>query len=184
MLQAQTEQLSSEVPLTEEDSGPTVDELNEEVLADSRRHTRRSFVVAGAAAIAGYGLYRWIDNLPSNGMQPEGYRKAFETNAAFSRAVFDERALAPTYPVEKSEVLRVNGVYGLKKMLEPARYRLQLVGSTASAAHSRYSPDVTTWEYGYIDEKAMEDQGHDTKTRRLQREPPKRWRLSRCLNRS
>ncbi len=80
-------------------------------------------------------------------MQPEGYRKAFETNAALSRAVFDERALAPTYPVAKSEVLRVNGVYGLKKMLDPASYRLQLVGSPASASHPRYSPDVTAWEY-------------------------------------
>ena len=162
--QPQTEQLSSNAPLPEEDSGPTVEELNEEVLADSRRHTRRSFVVAGAAAIAGYGLYRWIDDLPSNEMQPEGYRKAFETNAALSRAVFDERALAPTYPLAKSEVLRVNGVYGLKKMLDPAHYRLQLAGSIAPATHSRYSPDVTAWEYGYVDEKAMEDQGHDTKT--------------------
>jgi hypothetical protein len=164
VLQTPVEQLSSEASPPAEDSGPTVEELNEEVLADSRRHTRRSFVVAGAAAIAGYGLYQWIDHLPSDEMQPEGYRKAFESNAALSRAVFDERALAPTYPVAKSEVLRVNGVYGLKKMLEPASYRLQLVGSPASVSHPRYSHDVTAWEYGYLDEKALEDQGHDTKT--------------------
>jgi Oxidoreductase molybdopterin binding domain len=143
---------------------PTVDEVNAPVLSDSRRHTRRSFVVAAAAASAGYGLYHWIDHLPANEMQPEGYRKAFETNAAVSRAIFDERALTPTYPLSRSENLRVNGVYGLRKMLEPASYRLLLVGSAASISHPRYSRDVTAWEYIYVDEKTMEDQGHDTKT--------------------
>ena len=49
-------------------------------------------------------------------------------------------------------------------MLEPASYRLQLVGSAASVSHPRYSRDVTAWEYVYVDEKTMEDQGHDTKT--------------------
>jgi DMSO/TMAO reductase YedYZ molybdopterin-dependent catalytic subunit len=49
-------------------------------------------------------------------------------------------------------------------MLNPESYRLQVVGSTASASHPRYSSDVTAWEYTYIDEKTMEDQGHDTKT--------------------
>ena len=147
-----------------EQSGPTVDERNAAVLSDSRRHTRRSFVVAAAAAAAGYGLYNWLDHLPANEMQPGGYRKAFETNAAISRTVFDERGLTPTYPLSKAENLRVNGVYGLKQMLEPASYRLQLVGSTAAVSHPRYSRDVTAWKYLYVDEKTMEDQGHDTKT--------------------
>jgi hypothetical protein len=147
-----------------EPSGPTVDEVNTTVLSYSRRHTRRAFVVAAAGAVAGYGLYNWLDHLPANEMQPGSYRKAFETNAAISRTVFDDRALTPTYSLSKAENLRVNGVYGLKKMLEPASYRLQLVGSTASTSHPRYSSDVTAWEYVYVDEKTMEDQGHDTKT--------------------
>lgn len=139
-------------------------DANAAVLADSRRHTRRSFAMAAAAAAAGYGLYHWLDHLPSDEMQPRDYRKAFQSNAAISRAIFDDRALAPTYSLSKAENLRVNGVYGLKKMLAPASYRLQLVGSDASASHPRYSRDVTAWEYAYVDEKTMEDQGHDTKT--------------------
>ncbi len=155
---------SSTEELSPEPSGPTVDEGNAAVLSDSRRHTRRSFAVAAAAAIAGYGLYNWLDHLPAIGMQPGGYRNAFKMNAAISRAVFDDRALAPTYSLSKAENLRVNGVYGLKKMLDPSSYRLQLVGSNALPSHPRYSPDVTAWEYGYVDEKTLEDQGHDTKT--------------------
>jgi hypothetical protein len=143
---------------------PSIDEVNGLILSESGRQTRRSFVVAAAAAAAGYGLYQWIDRLPADEMQPEGYRRSFETNADISRALFDDRALSPTYPISKSENLRVNGVYGLKKMLDPTGYRLQLVGSNASTSHSRYSRDVTAWEYVYVDEKAMEDEGHDTKT--------------------
>jgi DMSO/TMAO reductase YedYZ molybdopterin-dependent catalytic subunit len=160
----QAEVSSPTKQLSPDNVGPTIDQVNEAVLSDSRRHTRRSFVVAAAAAVAGYGLYNWVEHLPADEMQPGGYRKAFETNAAISRAIFSERALAPTYPLSKSENLRVNGVYGLKRMLDPASYRLQLVGSVASAFHPRYSRDVTAWAYAYVDEKTMEDQGQDTKT--------------------
>lgn len=158
---AKAEAVPSESPSDEPE--PTVDEVNAATLSDSRRHTRRSFVVAAAAAVGGYGLYKWIDHLPAEEMQPGGYRKAFEANAAISRVVFNERGLAPTYPLSKAGNLRVNGVYGLKKMLEPASYRLQLVGSNASLSHPRYSRDVTAWQYVYIDGNTMEDQGHDTK---------------------
>lgn len=147
-----------------DDSSGSESDANAAVLADSRRHTRRSFAMAAVAVAAGYGLYNWLDHLPSDEMQPGGYRKAFQMNAAISRAVFDDRALAPTYSLSKAENLRVNGVYGLRQMLAPASYRLQLVGSDASASHPRYSRDVTAWEYVYVDDKAMEDQGHDTKT--------------------
>jgi hypothetical protein len=156
--------IEPESSMKESVSEPTVDELNAAVRSDSRQHTRRSFVVAAAAAATGYGLYNWLDRLSSDEMQPGGYRKAFETNAAISRTIFDDRGLAPTYSLSKAENLRVNGVYGLKKMLEPASYRLQLVGSVATASHLRYSRDVTAWEYVYVDEKTREDEGHDTKT--------------------
>jgi hypothetical protein len=163
-LQDQPQAQSSRDSSDAEDSQTTVDQANETVLAESRRHTRRSFVVAGAAAAAGYGVYHWLEHLPGKGMQPAGYRKAFETNAAISRALFDDRALSPTYPLSRSENLRVNGVYGLKKMLEPASYRLQLVGSSAPPSHPRYSRDVTAWQYVYNDNRSPEDQGHDAKT--------------------
>ncbi|MBW4039698.1 MAG: molybdopterin-dependent oxidoreductase [Acidobacteria bacterium] len=145
-------------------SGSRVAEGNAAVVSESRRHTRRSFVVAAAAAAAGYGAYQWVNHLPEEEMQPAGYRKVFDTNAAISRAVFDDRGLAPTYPLSKAQDLRVNGIYGLKQMLEPTSYRLQLVGSTATGSDPRYTPDVTAWKYIYLDAKTMENQGHDTKT--------------------
>jgi hypothetical protein len=157
------EQQASSVE-AQEPVGPGAEEQNAAVLSASRQHTRRSFALAGVAAAAGYGIYNWLEHLPGQEMQPDGYRKAFKANADISRTIFDERALAPTYALSKAENLRVNGVYGLKMMLQPESYRLQLVGSAAPASDPRYSSDVTSWKYGYLDEKTMEDQGHDTKT--------------------
>ena len=46
------------------DKPVNIEDLDAAVLANSRRHTRRSFAIAAAAAAAGYGLYRWIEDGP------------------------------------------------------------------------------------------------------------------------
>ena len=133
------------------------------VLASSRAHTRRAFAVAALATAAGYGFYRWLPRSPENMAQPELLRRTLQANAALSRAVFDDRALAPTYPLSRAESLRVNGVYGLKQALIPESWRLQLVGVRNAEQHPRFSRDVTAWEYRYSDADTHQDQGHDTK---------------------
>jgi hypothetical protein len=136
---------------------------DEAVLQESRKHTRRSFAIAAVAAAAGWGVYEWIDNSHRLSMQPKPFRRVFQANARLSRTIFDERALAPTYPLKRAEELRVNGIYGLKQALVPESWRLQLVGVADAKSNPRYVPDVTAWEYQYADVKAHEDQGHDTK---------------------
>ncbi|HTZ57307.1 MAG TPA: molybdopterin-dependent oxidoreductase [Acidobacteriaceae bacterium] len=136
---------------------------DEAVRRKSRKHTRRSFAVAAAAVAAGWGIHEWIDRSPRLSMQPEPFRKAFQFNAGLSRAVFDDRALAPTYSLKRAVDLRVNGVYGLKQALVPASWRLQVTGVANARGYPQYTPDVTAWEYRYSDEKTKEDQGHDTK---------------------
>jgi Oxidoreductase molybdopterin binding domain len=136
---------------------------DEAVLAESRRHTRRAFVLGAAGAAAGYGAYRSIGSSPRAEMQPFPFRRAFEANAGIARGLTGDRALAPTYSLKEARDLRVNGVYGLKRMLAPASWRLQLVGAQAGATHPRFARDVTAWEYRYSEADAHEDQGHDTK---------------------
>jgi DMSO/TMAO reductase YedYZ molybdopterin-dependent catalytic subunit len=133
------------------------------VLRESRKHTRRSFAIAAVGAAAGWGLYQSIDSHPRLEMQPRPFRRAFQANAKLSRAVFDERALAPTYPLKRAEDLRVNGVYGLKQALVPESWRLQLTGVADARSYSQYVPDVTAWDYRYAEVKTNEDLGHDTK---------------------
>jgi Oxidoreductase molybdopterin binding domain len=136
---------------------------DEAVLRESRKHTRRSFAIAAAGAAAGWSLYEWIDGSQRLSMQPKPFRRAFQINARLSRAIFDDRALAPTYPLKRAEDLRVNGVYGLKQTLLPESWRLQLTGVADARSYPQYVADVTAWEYRYAALKTNEDQGHDTK---------------------
>jgi Oxidoreductase molybdopterin binding domain len=134
-----------------------------EVRAESGRRTRRSFLVAAAAAAGGYGLYRWIDHSPGEELLRRPLRKAMEMNAKISRAVFDDRGMAPTYPVERAVELRTNGNYGLKEDLAPESYRLQLVGVADARRFAQYTDDVTSWEYRYVQAKEAGPVEHDTK---------------------
>ncbi len=133
------------------------------VLRESRKHTRRSFAIAAAAAAAGWGFYEWVDSSRRLEMQPELLRKAFQTNAGLSRALFNDGALAPTYPLAKAEELRVNGVVGLKQSLIPESWRIQMTGVAHARNYPQFVPDVTAWEYSYSTTQTHEDQGHDTK---------------------
>lgn len=146
-----------------EENLPGHDATNDAVLNVSRSHTRRSFAVGAVAAAAGYGFWRWAEYSKSDDMQPVPIRRAFETNAALSRSVFQEHALAPTYPLSRAETLRINGIYGLKQALVPESWRLQLVGARSAPTDKRYTKDVTAWEYMYSAEETHEDKGHDTK---------------------
>ena len=141
-------------------------ELNEQVKRASGRHTRRSFVAAAIAAAGGYSFYRWIDRSPGDQLIPRPLRRALNLNEAVTRGVFEERGLAPTYPVSKSVELRVNGVYGLKEELVPESWRLQMVGVEQPKRFAQYVDDVTAWEYKYVAKKAeteAESGNHDTK---------------------
>ncbi len=143
---------------------PGREEADAAVLAESRKHTRRSFVLAGAAAAAGVGLYTWLDLRPEEEMQPDVIRKMFVTNASLSRGLAREDVLAPTYPMKRAETLRVNGMVGIGKELVPDSWRLQMVGVRDDAKRAGYVKDVTAWQYRYTEAKSKEDPGHDTKT--------------------
>ena len=139
-----------------------LEDANEAVKRASARRTRRSFLVAGIASLGGFEFYRWVANAKAEEMIPGPLRKALETDAKLSRAVFGERELAPTYPVSRARELRINGNYGLKQDLLMDRYRLQVVGVQDAETSPRYVKDVTAWEYGYAAAPAAYA-GHDTK---------------------
>ena len=134
----------------------------EQVKKESARRTRRSLLIGGVGAAAGYGFYRWIARSPGDQLLPRPLREALNFNATVSRELFDERGSAPTYDVSESKDLRLNGNYGLKQDLLPPRYRLQVVGVAGAKGFPQYVNDVTKWEYGYAQEKAAYT-GHDTK---------------------
>ena len=136
----------------------------ETVKRESARRTRRSFLVGGAVAAAGYGVSQWIADSKSVGRLQAGLRDVTNANAAIARAVFDERGLAPTYPVSRAKPLRLNGTVGLEQALVPESWRLQLVGVRDAAKSPLYVKDVTAWEYQYAGDTPQTAQATDVKS--------------------
>ena len=112
------------------------------------KRTRRSFLVGGVAAAAGYGVYRWIDRAEPIGQLQTPLRRAEEYDAGLSRALFHEKGMAPVY--DKSAAvgdLRFNGKFGLDTELKLNTWRLQLVGLENPKQYRQYTDDVDLWEY-------------------------------------
>ena len=134
------------------------------VRRESARRTRRSFVAGGVAAAAGYGLWRLAGADPVIGRQPRVLRRTFQADATINRAVFDERGLAPEYPLSKARDLRLNGTIGMDRTLDAGSWRLQLVGSSVGKGSPLYAPDVTAWNYRYLGEMQPDAQAFDVKS--------------------
>ncbi|WP_263382842.1 molybdopterin-dependent oxidoreductase [Granulicella arctica] len=136
-------------------SNPTEEqmELDQQVKRASGKRTRRSFLAAALAATGGYELYRWIDQ--SNGDQriPKPLRKAINFDTDVAKAVFDDRGLSPTYPRSQAIPLRTNGDFGLKTLIEPENYRLQVAGVANPKKYAQYMNDVTAWDYKFAEPK-------------------------------
>src|SRR5215469_9081447 len=128
----------------------------EMVRRESARRTRRSFLVGGIAAAAGYAAWRAVDQSAEVGRLQSGLRNVIDWNAAVSRAVFRERGLSPAFPLSRAVALRMNGVIGMEQMLVPESWRLQVTGVRDAQRSRYYSPDVTAWEYGYTGASAMD----------------------------
>jgi hypothetical protein len=135
----------------------------EAVQRESARRTRRSFVVGGVAAAAGYGLWRVIDTSKPIGRLQSVLRRTLQTNAAINRAVWGERGLAPEYPVSRAVPLRLNGVVGMDETLDVASWRLQLAGVAEPERSPLYAKDVTAWQYKYAGDMQPDQQSEDVK---------------------
>jgi hypothetical protein len=135
----------------------------EAVKAESRRRTRRSFMVGGVAAAAGYGLLHWINNSPPVGRLQAVLRRTLQADAEVGRTAFDFRGLAPTYPLRRARPLRLNGVIALGQTLDLASWRLQLAGVANPENSPLYVKDVTAWEYKYSGGVQPDKQTEDVK---------------------
>jgi hypothetical protein len=113
-----------------------------------RRRTRRSLLIAGAAATIGGGLWKWLNSWSRIDGLNAPFRKVLDFDAAIARGLFQKGTRAPEY--ERSNAVRSfrrNGDIGLADLKIEA-WRLQLVGVERPASYAQYSKDVTSWMYG------------------------------------
>ncbi len=120
----------------------------EAVRAQALRRTRRSFLVGAVGAAGLVGAWKWILKRPEIGGVPGPLRHTLDFDGAVSRAIFGDRALAPTFPVSRAVMnARVNGVIGLDPALRLDRWRLQVKNLADAQSSPQYVADVNTWKY-------------------------------------
>jgi DMSO/TMAO reductase YedYZ molybdopterin-dependent catalytic subunit len=95
---------------------PTSAPGDEEVRRESRRRTRRSFLVGAGAGLAGLAGWGWLRTATDDHGIPWPLRRVLEFNDRLGRATFWEERLAPTFPEEQAAApgaMRFNGGLGL-----------------------------------------------------------------------
>ena len=138
----------------------TPEELDDEVRRMLQARTRRSFLIGGAAALAGAGLYEALYRAKAVNQLQWPLRKALEVNRTLTAALFRQRVLAPTYQASEVTGLRVNGDFGVDTNLIESSWGLQLVGLDRPQQYRQFIPDVDLWEYRSKDD--YESQTADT----------------------
>lgn len=92
--------------------------------AEFDRRSRRSLLVGGLAAMAGYRGWRWVMDAPADGNIPAPIRGGLEWNEAVWSANYSAAAHVPTFDVDDAEPLRVNGVVGMEFVLDLSQWSL------------------------------------------------------------
>jgi DMSO/TMAO reductase YedYZ molybdopterin-dependent catalytic subunit len=101
---------------------------NEELLARMRRQTRRSFLVAGGAALGGLAGFDWLMSRRKEDGIPWPMRRMMAINEGFWRDYFSNDHLAPDFTGKIPLEDRINSDIGLESPLVPEDWKLTLGG--------------------------------------------------------
>lgn len=100
-----------------------------EARREMSRKSRRTFLLSGAAALAGYGGWYWLRSRPEVDGIASPFRGAHEFNERVSRAYFSDARLVRTHPREIAQMPRVNGEIGMEDGFDPAAWSLHVAGA-------------------------------------------------------
>jgi len=97
-----------------------------------RRLSRRGFAIGGAAALAGFAGWRWLITRSQEGDLPWPIRRVLEFDERVAQAAFRPTRLSPEFPRASARMPRVNGMVGIAPSIDPAEWRLRVVGSAGA----------------------------------------------------
>lgn len=98
-----------------------------------KKQSRRSFLVAGAAAVAGVAGYEWLRSRPQENMVPWPQRDALRFNQKLANGYLSDNRLAPTYRASDIQPLKPNGDIGLDDDVDVDKWRLQIFSPASPA---------------------------------------------------
>ena len=88
--------------------------------------TRRSFLTLGVGAAVGFGAWRWLRDRPELDGVAQPFRRMLQFNQRIAEAYFNQRHLAPVFPVSAIQEMRTNGDVGLGDDFDPQEWRLTI----------------------------------------------------------
>ncbi len=103
--------------------------------------TRRGFAWGGVAAMAGLAGWRWLVTRSEEGGLPWPLRRVLELNERVARGFSRDARLSPEFPRAMARMPRVNGSIGLESDLDPADWRLRVVGSAGEGSTRSFTLD-------------------------------------------
>ena len=102
-------------------------------------HSRRDFLIGGAAAVFGYFGYSWLKQPDQNYI----FTDTFRFNEKVSQIYYSPKNLAPEFPAERITEARVNGGEGLGENFDPANWNLQVVGVANQEKYPQFTENIT-----------------------------------------
>jgi DMSO/TMAO reductase YedYZ molybdopterin-dependent catalytic subunit len=97
-----------------------------QVDAQMRRLTRRSFGWGAAAAVTGFGGWKWLRSREEIDGVPRPLRRMLEFNERVARSYYSPSRLAPSFPLDQARMPRANGQIGLETALDLGTWQLQV----------------------------------------------------------
>ncbi len=97
-----------------------------------RRLTRRGFALAGVAALGGLAGWRWLITRSDEDGLPWPLRRVLGFNERVARLAFRQSRRSPEFPRSAAREPRVNGEIGLDLAIDPAAWRLRVIGASGA----------------------------------------------------
>jgi len=137
-----------------------------------RWRSRRDFLALGVGAASLALIWRWVLHGQPIGDMPWQLRRALDWNADVSEALLGTRRLARTFPASDAVAdLRVNGDIGIAQTLDPAKWRLQVVGLENPQKYPQFVEDVNSWDYGLSGDDSEDSAYPDNKSGAISQTP-------------
>jgi len=115
---------------------PEVPAASDDIDRRLRRMSRRGFVIAGSAGLAGVGAWEWLVTRGEEGGLPWPLRRVLEFNERLATGGFRASRFSPEFPRARARMPRVNGQIGLDPSIDLDVWRVRVVGAADHQAAS------------------------------------------------
>ena len=97
-----------------------------------RRLSRRGFALGGVAALTGLAGWRWLVTRSEEDGLPWPFRRFLGFNERLAQTAFRPSRTAREFPRSAARQPRVNGQIGIDPTIDPAAWRLRVIGASGA----------------------------------------------------